>query len=345
MIFKPLVAIAAASAVLTVAAPAQAADKGLYGSGDATYDGVYRQSLSILALKATGQPIPKDAVHWLTSQQCADGGFMEYRRSVSEPCLKPDATNLTGQELNGTALAVAALAQTGNRKQAKKAARWIAAKQNPDNGFAYFPQKGATSDTASTALAIAATSLVTRSPQPSYLAEVQYRCDAATTARGGLQFDTSLPQVNDGATAQTAWALGGGMTLPAPKKIKKSTPSLKCTGKAKNQASVDDAALGYLAGRLKALKGALPYGGGYPGTDYAGTASATLALANAGAGRSAVRYGVKFLKKDAETWITAAGDDAPGSLAYLILVANATGENPKNFGGINLLKRLAATQQ
>ena len=345
MFIKSLVTIAAAGGVLLSAVPAQAADSGLYGAGDPTYDGVYRQSLSILALTAAGQKVPGDAVRWLKKQQCADGGFMEYRTDLSVPCQPADAANLTGQELNGTALAVAALAQTGNRKQAKRAARWIATKQNPDNGFAYFPEAGATSDTASTALAIAAMSLVTRSPQQSYLREVQLRCPAPKAKRGAMQFDTSLPAPNDGATAQAALWLGGGMTLPAPVRIRPSAPSLKCSGKANDKASADGAALGYLHKRLQKLDGALPYGGGYPGTDYAGTASAALALANAGSGRKAVQTTVRFLKKDADSWISGAGDDAPGSLALLILLANATGENPKDFGDMNLVKRLAATKR
>jgi hypothetical protein len=345
MFTKSLVAAGAAATVLLSSAPVLAADSGLYGAGDATYDGVYRQSLSILALKATGQKVPNDAVRWLKGQQCPDGGFMEYRANTSSPCLPADAVNLTGQELNGTALAVAALKHTGNLKAAKKAARWIGTKQNPDNGFAYFPEAGATSDTSSTALAVAAMSLVAKSPQQSFLLQMQYRCDAASTDRGGLRFDTSLSDVNDGATAQTAAMLGGAMTLPKPTTIKKATPKLVCKGKGKDTTAVDTAALSWLGKRLNQTGGKLPYGGGYPGTDYSATATAALALANAGAGRKAVRTTVKALKSEAEAWITAAGDDAPGSLALLILVANATGENPKDFGGVNLIKRLAATKQ
>lgn len=345
MIVKSLIAAAAAGTVVLSAAPAQAADNGLYGAGDATYDGVYRQSLSILALTATGKQVPKSAISWLKKQQCADGGFMEYRPDLAQPCASPDAENLTGQELNGTALAVAALRQTGNMKQAKRAARWIATKQNPDNGFAYFPAPGATSDAASTSLAIAAMSLVAKSPNQSYLRAVQLRCDTPKSQRGAMRFDTVLPGPNDGATAQAALWLGGGMTLPKPQKLSASAPTLKCSGKAKNKASADGAALGYLNKRLIDTKGELPYGGGYPGTDYSGTASAALALANAGAGRKAVRTTVSFLKKDANAWITSAGDDGPGAIALLILVANAAGENPADFGGINLFKRLAATQQ
>ena len=75
MLTKSLVAAAAAGGVLLSATPALAADGGLYGKGDPTYDGVYRQSLSILALQDTGRTVPKAALNWLQDQQCSDGGF------------------------------------------------------------------------------------------------------------------------------------------------------------------------------------------------------------------------------------------------------------------------------
>lgn len=343
--FYKTIAVAAAGAVLLSASPALADDAGFYGSGDPTYDGVYRQSQAILALTAVGRTIPKDSVRWLVGQQCGDGGFMEYRASKNTPCQAPDPINLTGQELNGTSMAVAALVQTGKKAKARKAAAWIADKRDSDGGYAYFPGDGATSDTASTALALAALDLVGKAPKASFLRKVQFRCTAAKSQRGAMSFDTALPEVNDGATAQAAWLLGGGLTVPAPRKIKKSAPSLDCKGKGKDSTSTHKAALGYLSKRLVDVKGALPYGGGYPGTDYAGTASATLALANAGVGRPGVKAGVKFLKKDAESWITGSGTDSPGALSMLILVAKASGENPKDFGGINLLSRLAKTRQ
>jgi hypothetical protein len=89
----------------------------------------------------------------------------------------------------------------------------------------------------------------------------------------------------------------------------------------------------------------MPYGGGYPGTDYAASATAVLALANAGVGRTSVRTGTRFLARDAQDWITGNGDDAPGALALLMLVADATGNSPKDFAGIDLVSRLAATRR
>lgn len=349
MLIKSLVAGAAAGGVLLSAAPALAADGGLYGKGDPTYDGVYRQSLSILALQDSGRAVPKSALKWLKDQQCSDGGFTAYRATAA--CPAPDPVNYAGQDSNSTAVAAAALWHSGARKQARKAAKWLQQRIAADGGWAYYPAAAATSDANSTALASAAIQLtgikakkqVTRSSV--YVAGLQKRCDAAATVRGGVLFDSTGTEVNNNATAQVGWMLGGGLTLPEPVKIAKAAPKLRCTGTKKEKASLVDASAGYLSKQLLDSKGALPYGGGYPGVDYAGTASATLALANAGAGRKAVRKGVRTLSKNAQSWIGASGDDSPGSIALLILVARATGENPRDFGGLNLYALLNKTLQ
>lgn len=344
MFAKSLITVAAVGGVLLTSTPALASDKGLYGKGDPTYDAVYRQSFSILALKATGRDVPRSAVRWLLDQQCRDGGYQAYRADTGAACQPANAEQLTGQELNSTALAVAALHHTGNKAQARKAAKWIASKRNSDGGYSYYPEPGAASDSASTALAVAAQELVGRAASTSYLRKLQKGCEAPRTQRGGLPFDGSLPEVNDGATGQAAYMLGGGMTLPdSPRRLQRRAPGLVCKGS--GSTPVTQAARGYLDARLRDQKGALPYGGGYPGTDTSGTASAVLALAQAGVGRAAVEAGTRYLDRNAKDWVTAAGDDAPASLALLMLVADATGNDVKDFGGMNLVKRLAASQQ
>lgn len=346
MFIKSFVCLAAAGSLIATASPVIASDAGLFGNGDPTYDGTYRQSLSILALKSVGRKVPADSVRWLKRQQCKSGGLVEYRDSGTTACPDPDPLNLIGPDLNATALAVAAFVQTGNRKQARKAARWIVRKQNADGGWSYVPGPGATSDSTSTALALTSTALVGVETTSTYLKGVQKRCDAPKAQRGGLSFDTALPEVSDGSTGQSAWLLGGGLELPSPEPLAKSTPALRCSGSGtEGKGSVYRAALGFLAQRLEATGGRLPYGGGYPGVDFAGTASAALALANAGAGRKAVRVSTKYLSRHADEWITSLGYENPGATALLILLADATGEDPRDFGGIDLIKRLNASRQ
>lgn len=344
MFFK-IMATAAAGAVLLSASPALADDSGLYGTGDPSFDGVYRQSMAILAMEATDRKVPASALKWLERQQCDGGGFTAYRADTTTPCPAPDPVNFSGQDSNSTSLAIAALSATGSAKKAKKAGRWLTKRASAPGAWAYYPGASATPDANSSALATSALALVGTKTTTTFLKGLQQRCDAPGADRGGLSYDATSTMTNDNATAQTAWTLGGGLALPTPRKIAKDIPGLKCKGPGKDAASLKVAARGYVSRKLIDSKGALPYGGGYPGTDHAGTASATLALANAGVGRQAVKAGVKFLKKDAEAWITASGDDSPGALAMLILVAEATGENPKDFGGINLLSRLTKTRQ
>lgn len=348
MITKSLVAAAAAAGVLLSAQPALAADHGLYGKDDPTYDGVYRQSLAILSSKAIGRSVPKDALAWLKKQQCPDGGFMAYRTGA---CQAPDPVNFSGEDTNSTAMAVAALWHSGAKKPARKAATWLAKHRAADGGWSYYPGSGATSDANSSALATSAVALAGRASKKfqkqstAYLTTLQQRCNGPAAVRGGMAFDSGSTAVNDNATAQTGWMLGGGLTLPDPVRIGKATPELKCKGTGKDKASVEQASLGYLGKRLRASKGELPYGGGYPGSDYAGTAAATLAMAQAGAGRKAVTQAVAALEKNASSWISASGSDSPGSIALLILVADATGGDPKDFGGVNLVSRLAKSRQ
>lgn len=343
MFTKSLIAAGASVGLLLTASPALAADTGLYGSADPTFDGVYRQSLSILALTAADKKVPTAAVRWLKGQQCEDGGFMAYRADTGTACQPPDPVNFAGQDSNATAVATAALWHMGAKKKSRQAARWLTERRNTDGGWAYYPAPDATSDANSTALVQGALRLLGRDPSTRYLKRLQYRCEAPAAQRGGLRFDEASQEANDNATAQVAWMLGGGLRLPADGRIAKRTPRLTCKG-TRAEASMTVAARGYVAKRLRSVRGDLPYGGGYPGTDYAGAASGVLALANARVSRKTVRIGSRFLQRSADEWITANGDDAPGALAMLMLVAEATGDDPRDFGGTNLVARLAKTR-
>lgn len=342
MFFKTIGA-AAAGAVLFSASPALADDAGLYGADDPTYDGVYRQSLAILSLEAADKKVPKSSITWLKKQQCDNGGFMAYRADVDASCQAPDAVNFSGEDSNSTALAAAALYSLGDRAAAKKAVKWLVKRGNADGGWAYYPAAGATSDANSTALAVGAVELVSGDANAKYLRKVQLRCNAKKSLRGALAYDTSSPEANDNATSQAAWTLTGGLGVPSPRRISTTVPNASCS--ASGPKNTTKRALKYLNDRLLSTGGELPYGGGYTGTDYAGSAMATVALAQSGAGKKAVKTTSRFLRKSAETWVTANGNDSPAALAMLSLVATASGGNPRDFGGINLLSRLAKTRQ
>ncbi|MFC7467860.1 prenyltransferase/squalene oxidase repeat-containing protein [Actinomadura keratinilytica] len=123
---------------------------GLYGDSDPTYDGVYRQSLALLAQHTAGVEPAAKAVDWLTGQQCADGSFAPFRAEPSADC---DAK--TPVDTNQTATAVQALAALGGHDEAVgKAVGWLKAAQNDDGGWGYTP--GGDTDTNSTSLVIGA---------------------------------------------------------------------------------------------------------------------------------------------------------------------------------------------
>ena len=198
-------------------------DAGLFGSADPTYTGVYRQSLSLLALQAAGVTPPSVAVNWLLSQQCADGGFQGYTTSASA-CAAPDSTNYAGEDSNTTGLALEALSSLGEQLAAQKAADWLVAHQNTDLGFAYYPDQATNanppaSDANSTAIALiglnAFNAYVTSLPTPGFAYANQ--ADNATTFLKSLQLvpcpiaPAKWPaNATDGSFTYTATAPGNG---------------------------------------------------------------------------------------------------------------------------------------
>ncbi len=153
-------AVLAAVAVLGAAAPAaadsspsptpQPLPSALYGDTDPQYDGVWRQSLALLAQHAAGAEPPKAAVGWLTGQQCADGSFAPFRADPSVAC---DAKTMV--DTNQTAAAVQALAALGGHDAViGKAVGWLKSVQNKDGGWGY--TAGGPSDTNSTSVVVGA---------------------------------------------------------------------------------------------------------------------------------------------------------------------------------------------
>ncbi len=132
-------------------------DAGLFGSQDPTNDGAFRQGLSLAALGAAGVAAPGPAVQWLEDQQCPNGGWTSYQ-SVDNPCTG-DPADYEGPDTNSTALALEGLAaqRALRAPAAASATAFLAAAQDPDGGFGYYPNAAyapGTSDPDSTALVI-----------------------------------------------------------------------------------------------------------------------------------------------------------------------------------------------
>jgi squalene-hopene cyclase-like protein len=87
--------------------------------------------------------------------------------------------------------------------------------------------------------------------------------------------------------------------------------------------------------------------GGAP--DPSSTVQAVLAFAASGVGAKKAKGAMAWLKKNFESYVSVGGVDDAGSLAYVILAAQAMGDDPSAFGGKkpanNLIARLEATQR
>ncbi|MBI1376920.1 MAG: hypothetical protein GC157_05485 [Frankiales bacterium] len=290
----------AAQAATRSAAPVQV---GLFGSQDPTYDGVFRQSLALLAYAAAGTTPPADAVHWLLAQQCADGGFEAFRADPAAACSPSDPATYSGEDTNSTGMASVALRALGHGAEADRALGWALAAQRPDGGFPYFA--GGDSDANSTAVVLFATGSAGRTPSavasggPSaadFLASLQIGCDgAATDDDGGFAFQDYGAGLtdNDAASVQATLALTGAALPLAAATVSTDVPRQTCTP-APVATSDSPAALGagHIARVLDAFGGAIPQfdystGARRPGTVSAGdTAWAALSLAAAGVGRT-----------------------------------------------------------
>ncbi|GHD83674.1 prenyltransferase/squalene oxidase repeat-containing protein [Streptomyces naganishii] len=349
----------AAVAVIGTAAPAVAADSspspspvlpsGLYGHTDPKYDGVWRQSLALLAQHTAGVRPAAKAVDWLAGQQCADGAFAAFRAEPARAC---DAKVMV--DTNSTAAAVQALAALGGHDSATaKAVTWLKSVQNKDGGWGYTP--GGPSDTNSTSVvagALAATGLkpadVRKDGRPGgkspydALLKLALPCTGGDAGAGAFAYQPDkkgkLAANADATAAGVVGLLGQGLAAkPAPK----AGAAAHCTdsGKATPERAAANGA-SYLAGAVAKngyLTSVLPGSTDQP--DYGNTADAVVALAAQG-GAAQAQKPLKWLEKHSESWAKQSG---PAAYAQLIFAANATGTDPRDFGGTDLVARLSAT--
>ncbi|MGD3106229.1 prenyltransferase/squalene oxidase repeat-containing protein [Streptomyces sp. YGL11-2] len=360
----------AAPATHTAADPATPAKlpRGLYGTKDPRYDGVWRQSLALLAQHTVGVRPAASAVDWLAGQQCADGSFAAFRPDAGAAC---DAKTM--RDTNQTAAAVQALAALGEHGSAvQKAVGWLKSVQHDDGGWG--SMAGSDSDANSTAVVIGALTAAGERPESvtskkdgknpyDALLGFQLGCDAKDTkddARGAFAFQLKSAAPNADATAAAVTgALGKGFVVdPAGKDATAPVKALTCgedqgrdSAKATNgadgvdgadqRARAADAGSAYLVAQLDAngqhLRSAMP--GAEQQPDVGNTADTVVALAAGSHGADAQKP-LQWLEKNAAGWAKQSG---PAAYAQLVLAAHATGTDPRSFGGTDLVAALNAT--
>ncbi|MFJ4789561.1 prenyltransferase/squalene oxidase repeat-containing protein [Streptomyces sp. NPDC088794] len=344
------------SAVVGSAAPALAATPspspsvaipaGLYGTADPTYDGVWRQSLALIAQDAVGVVPADKAVTWLAGQQCANGAFGAFRADAGKPC---------AADTNSTAVAVQALAALGGHDTATdNALAWLKSVQNKDGGWGY--TAGGPSDANSTSVVIGAFATAGTKPQ-------DIRKGAGSGSSGKSPYDALLalalpctgadagafayqPDKKGALTANadaTAAAVLGALGEPITGSGTEGTARTETPSACAKTADPERAALngaGYLAKALAKdghLTSALPGADDQP--DYGNTADAVVALTSAGLADQA-KPAVRWLEANSAKWAAQAG---PAAYAQLILAATDAGADPRDFGGQNLVDQLGAT--
>lgn len=329
-------------------APSPALPSGLFGLADPTYDGVWRQSLALLAEHTEGITPADEAVDWLAGQQCSDGAFPAYRADTAKPC---DTKTLT--DTNSTAAAVQALAALGGHDDVTaKAVEWLKSVQNDDGGWGY--SAGSPSDANSTSVVIGALAAVHKEPSAvtktgkdgktgkspyDALLKLALPCTGKDGGAFAYQPDKKgkLAANPDATAAAVIGALGKGLAGDNAAKAASAAPS--CAA-AKTPAQAAENGAAYLVGALGKngghLMSAMP--GAEEQPDYGNTADTVVALVTAGHTEQAAAT-MKWLEGHATAWADASG---PAAYAQLILAAHAQGADPHHFGDIDLVKSLTS---
>lgn len=185
---------------------------GLFGAGDPTYDGAFRQGLALIALSAVGESSPS-GLAWLIDQQCVDGGFVAYRPDTSLPCPAVDPSTFSGPDTNSTALAAMALGILGRTGPASSAMSWLNGVRTSEGGFAYLGDSSLTQDANSTGLVALAFRTVEGTEDAgsvAALASLQVPASGDPADVGGIAFQSSDPLYPDlMATTQALLGLAG----------------------------------------------------------------------------------------------------------------------------------------
>lgn len=349
-------AVAIGASLALVAPPAFAApgepvtiasDRGLYGTTDPTFDGVFRQSIAILGLDAAGASIPASAVGWLVGQQCDSGAFMAYRAETTEPCPEPDPVTFTGPDSNSTALAALALSVVGETEAADVAMSWLLAQQVRGGGWAYLP--GSAVDTSSTGFALAAVRALnpegTRSvirDATNFLRRAETNCSADVADRFGMPYQ---PGLLPDTFSSSQSLLGLADAFPVKEQAqRRGLPRTEC----REDGRVDNTRAGvarWLARQLNANDGALPNTYDPTSIDWNSTALSILGLVAARTAGNATAKATDTLATNIEDYIGSAEGDRPAALGTSVMVAVSTGNNPRDFGGTDLIRRLQDARQ
>lgn len=341
-----VLAVGLAAGHLTSSAGAAEPDnRGLFGSQDPTYDGVYRQSYALMGLAAADITAPPTALQWLLDQQCPNGAFVAYRADLEAPCPEPDPQAYTGPDTNSTSLAVLALIEHGRLGAAKRGLAWLTRIQLPGGGWGYV--EGSPADSVSTSLALEALEAVPGTEREQraatrWLARQITPCSAPEAERYGVRYQPgSLP---DGISSAQA-LLGLGDAFPVtPTTQRQAAPRVTCNAQGKPD-NPTAAVTRWIASTLTANGGSIPDPFTPGQADWNSTALGVVGLAATRTSGRATQLAMEALEINAADYVFDGTADRPAALGTLLLATISTGADPEDFGGIDLPERLLATVQ
>ena len=335
----------AAGHLTTPAGAAETDNRGLFGSQDPTYDGVYRQSYALMGLAAADITAPPTALEWLLDQQCADGAFIAYRADLDAPCPEPDPQAYTGPDTNSTSLAILALIEHGRLAAAKRAIAWLKRIQLPGGGWGYV--EGSPADSVSTSLALEALESIPGTEREQraatrWIARQIAPCGAPDAEKYGVRYQPgSLP---DGISSTQA-LLGLGNAFPVtPTTQRKAAPRVACNAQGKPD-NPTAAVTRWIASTLTANGGSIPDPFTPGEADWNSTALGVVGLAATRTSGRATQLAMQSLEANAADYVFDGTADRPAALGTLLLATISTGADPEDFGGIDLPRRLLATLQ
>lgn len=215
-------------------------DAGLFGASDPSFDGAFRQGLSLMALVNQGlggSAAVAAGVTWLQGQQCADGGWESYRSDPTTACPAPDPDTFAGPDTNSTALAVEGLVAAG-ATFTDSPLSFFESSQNTDGGFGFIGAASQSPDPDSTGEVIQALVALGQQNNAVFtqtagatpftaLATFQSGCSSPKAQRGAYVFP-GVPGPNLLATLQ---AVPGAAAVAFPltaQSIPPALPTMKC---------------------------------------------------------------------------------------------------------------------
>jgi LPXTG-motif cell wall-anchored protein len=345
------VALAPATAAFASVTTHNPADVGLFGAGDPTFDGAFRQSLGLLAEQAAGVH-DTAAITWLVNQQCPDGGWAAYRADLSKPCPATDLSSFTGEDSNSTAIAIQALHALGVTPK-HDAIVFLHSLQDSDGGFPLIAGSG--TDPNSTGLVVQAIKAVGQDPAGAAwtvsghtpldaLMASWVNCPSSGTDPDAGAFGSPFSSGHGDliATVQAVWGVEQ-RAFPITGSATTAQPAPDCSGGpvSPTPAQAGQFAATWLAGKLT---GGFLTTGSSP--DYSLTAQGVLAMAASGTNANGMSTALDHLAAHVQSAVLDSHSNvSPGSVGYIALAAHAAGRSETSFGGRNLITTLQSVRR